>query len=286
MSNNSSNIRPTLGSSILQSTSSSSHSQKDDSRRQSSLTTATFNSTSSSGITGDDRRVSSVTTRTFSSSDQGYDSEKQSRQSLVSVSSMVPDEVFFEQVMPQSRRNSSPSQRPRNFSLPTESAMEDNNVFFSQVRPQNRRHSSPGSKPRRFTPNSTASGMSSHRPIQSQRSHSHVRTSALLPGVHHGFQTPVQPCGPGRSGCRRMSLPTNQQFCTPSVCGGSHGRRSSVSARFQTTAECSDHVAPYMVVPLTTQGHNGPNRSGRSRTPWTPNQHLTNWLDEHINKYQ
>lgn len=261
---------------MLQSTTSS-HGQEDDGRRQSSITTTTFNSTHSSGFIGDDRRSSSVTTKTFSS-DQGYDSEQQSRQSLGSVSSMIPDEVFFRQVIPNRRRNTSPGPRPRNLSLGTENNMGDDDVFFNQVLPHNRRNSSPGIKPRRFTPSNI-----SHSHIRSHRSLAHVRTNSLLPGVHHGFQTPVQPCLPGRCNCRRVSLPIQQHICTPSTCGGNHEHRTSFPTKSHTLDIKCEHVAPYAVVPLTTQTSN---RSGRSRTPWTPTHHLTNWLDEHINKYQ
>ena len=89
-----------------------------------------------SGLT-DDRRSSTITAKTFNSSDMGYVSEDQPRRSLGSVSSMVQgdDDVFFNQVLPKHRRNSSPGPRPR----------FDDDAFFSQAIHHHRRNSSPDS---------------------------------------------------------------------------------------------------------------------------------------------
>ena len=171
-------------------------------------------------------------------------------------------------------------------------------TFFRLVIPQHRRNSSPCCRPpRRFTSNSVSGLMSSsHRLLQhhgshthfntiselgrlsSHNSHSHVSTRSMVPGVHQlqgGFHTPVQQQQPGSSH-RRVSLPPSQphHLCTP---------RSSMSSMLQTPAQRGhDTVAPYMVLPCTTQ--DTPVTGGaRSRTQWTPNQHLTKCLDHHIN---
>ena len=266
-SNNSSNNRSSFGNTMLQTTSSSSSNE-------------------------DERRVSSIPGRTFNSSDQGYSSEDQPQPTRgVSLSSMVEeeDDVFFNNVIPNQRRYSMPGHH------------HEDETFFRQVLPQHRRNSSPGSRPRRFTANSVSS-MSSHRGmLQHHRSHSHfnsvsqsgrsshhnsqshVSTRSMVPGVHNQqggcFRTPVQQQQHPGSSNRRVSLPSQHHLCTPS--SSSH-IRSSMPAMFMTPGHRGhDTVAPYMVVPCTSQATPAPG-GGRSRTPWTPNQHLTKWLDDHI----
>ena len=284
-SNNSSQNRSSFGN-----TTSSSNENQDNSRRQSSLTTTTSSGISS--LTDERRASSSIPGRTVRSSDQGYSSEELQHHSRVSLSSMVEeDDVFFNNVIPNQRRYSMPGPH------------HEDETFFRQVLPQHRRNSSPGSRPRRFAANS-GSSMSSHRMLQPHRSHSHfntvsqsgrtshhnshshVSTRSVVPGVHNQqggcFRTPVHQPGSNR----RVSLPAHHHHqCTPNSTSVSHIRSSMPPTMFQTPSQHHrghhDTVAPYMVVPCTTQATPATG-GGRSRTPWTPNQHLTKWLDDHI----